>query len=247
MSVDFIRFVATLKTVRGVIITKTRPSEDVLKWLRRSIRWRPIGCSAGMIATLKKYGFSSKLIQEIAYPFETFAGVSEMLEEEGLSREVAEALVLSSAYIVPIILLDDDTFRELEKKQFVVCKVKTQKKMRDKDIKLHMRIAEYSVKDYHFEVIERAEKAVLSGELSKELKWRKKLCVKDSKRYWRIKQDRGETVLAYVDPLKLLKNRVDNLADLVKKDRRVILTLGIPVCLVVSAMLRSQKCIESKK
>ncbi|MEX0568279.1 MAG: hypothetical protein Q6363_003850, partial [Candidatus Njordarchaeota archaeon] len=69
--VDFVKYVSLLKTIRGVILSKQILNEQIKKWIRRSIRWRPVGASINMIETLKKSGFSSKLIKNIVFPFDS--------------------------------------------------------------------------------------------------------------------------------------------------------------------------------
>ncbi len=237
LSVDFVRYVALLKTIRGILITTSKPKDKVFGWLRRSIRWRPIGASRNIILLLKRYGFGSKLIKEVVYPFQEFGEISSILADGGLDRNIADAIVLSSAYIVPLVILDIKTLDHLRRANIVAYEIRTQKKLKDKDIKLHMRIAEYSVKDYYFDVIAKTAEAIASGEIEAILKKRAKTCTKDSKRYWRIKQDRGRTIIIYIDHLRLLRDKTERLKDILHRDKKIMMTLGIPVGLIIEEML----------
>lgn len=235
--VDFVKYVSLLKTIRGVILSKQILNEQIKKWIRRSIRWRPVGASINMIETLKKSGFSSKLIKNIVFPFDSHREIAAIIAEN-VDLTIAETIVLSSLYIVPILILDNETLRDLQKKNIVIYEIHTDKKLSDKDIKLHMRIAEYSMKDYHFDVIESAEKAIISGEIDSELKRRKKLCMKDAKRYWRIRKESGDTIIVYLDPLRLLLDKIHVVRSLVEKDKKIKMCFGLPVGLAIPNMLR---------
>ncbi len=234
---DFIQYISLLKVIRGIISVQNKPTDNVFRWLRRSIRWRPVGCCSQMIKQLKKYGFSSKLIKPVVLPFESMKSLVKLLAKAGLEPSLALSVVLSSSYIVPMIILDDQVLGNLRDANLVSYDVLSNKKLGDRDIKTHLRIAEYSTKDYHFEVIQRAERAIENNQLEDEIKWRRKLCQKDAKRYWRIKQNRGKVMIVYIDILRGLSEFHGELLDIIKSHREVILGLGIPVGIIVYNML----------
>jgi len=234
---DFVKYVSLLKTIRGILLTGSCPSEKIVSWLRRSIRWRPIGAGSTCLEILRRCGVRSKLILEATYPFAECGELVDLLAEVGVDKNLSEAIVLASIYIVPIVLLDVDTincFRELD---MIVHEIRTQKRLSDREIKLHMRIAEYSVKDYHFDMISRAEDAILRGGLTEEVKRRTTVCKRDAKRYWRIREDRGRSIIFYIDPLRPLQGKENAILSLVRKNRGIILALGMPVAVAVPEML----------
>ena len=238
LDIDPIGFVSMLKLIRGVLCLIEKPQENVIKWLRRSIRWRPIGAGFKTIRLLKHYGFTSKMIKPLPYPCSELKEAANLVSMHGLEEIVAEAIILASTYIVPVIILDNVVLDKLRKTNTVAYEVLSQKELKDKDIKLHMRIAEYSVKDYHIEVISRIEKAIEENKLQEEVKWREKLCIKDSKRYWRIKQNKGKTLIVYIDILRVLKDEYVSLLKIIRKSKYSLLGLGIPVGLIIPTMLK---------
>lgn len=235
--INFVKYVALLKTIRGVLLSKHAFDEQIKKWLRRSIRWRPVGINNCMLKVLKKSGFSSKLIKKLAFPFSCHKEVANIIAES-IDACIAEIVIRSSIYIVPILILNREDLKALRKSNLITYEICTDKKISDKQIKLHMRIAEYSMKDYNFDIIKNAEEAIISGDLRLELERRKKLCVKDSRRYWRIKRESGDTVIVYIDPLRALKDKTSTLGSLVKKDEKTKMCFGIPVGLVIPNLLK---------
>jgi len=238
IEVDPILYISLIKTIRGVLSLISKPKDYVLKWLRRSIRWRPIGAGLSTIRLLKQYGFSSKTIKPQPFPCSELKEITNLISAHGLDKVIAEAIVLASTYIVPVIILDEAVLDKLRKTNSVTYEILSQKELKDKDIKLHMRISEYSIKDYHIDVISRIERAIEENKLEEELKWREKLCIKDSKRYWRIKQNRGKTLIVYIDILRALKDEYASLSKITGKSRYSLLGLGIPIGLIIPAMLK---------
>jgi len=236
-SVDFIEYVYLLKMIRGILLARSTISDDVKNWLRRAIRWRPVGVGSKTRKILGKSGFRSKTVLNLVYAFQSHKKLSSLLSECGLSEEASEALVLSSTYIVPLIILDEKSLGELISRKLVVNMVRSNMRIKDKMIKLHLRISEYSMKDNFYDLISRAANAITNNKLDAELKHRKKFCEKDTKRYWRINKGVGKPVIVYVDPLRALRDKLEDVKEMINEDKNVTLGLGICVGVVIPNML----------
>lgn len=229
--VDFVKYVAILRNVRACLLATDDfpPSEQAVSWLKRHIRWRPVGAP---LSVLGKLGDLGKRLLALVFPTNALEEFCELLSS-ALPRPIAESLTLASCYVVPILILNRGLVKTLREKNLILHAVMTSKSDAEVDLKLHMRIAEYSIKDAHFELIERARKRILAGELPELLRERKEFCQRDAKRYWRVSEERGREFLLYLDPLLALRGRVEDLKNLLEKDRSVTLALGIVPALVL--------------
>jgi|GEM_PF-4773853 len=240
-SVDFVEYVYLLKLVRGVLLAKSAVGDDVKNWLRRAIRWRPVGVGGRTRKVLRRSGFSSKSVLSLVYAFQSHRDISSLLEGARLCGELAEALVLSSTYVVPLVILDIEAFDELVRRRLIVSSVRSDVRVKDRMVKLHLRISEYSMKDNFYDLIMRARDAIIGGRLDAELQHRKNFCERDLKRYWRINRGKGRPVVVYIDPLRALRKKVDDLKEILSASREAALGLGICVGVVIPNMLTGEE------
>ena len=189
--ISFYNYAAIVKNLRGVIYWKGK--ED-LGWLLSRFRYRYLGVPP----SLERIILKRKNLVLLSYPNDIILKVKELFSRV-LMEEIAEVLCLASTYISPVITDNMDDFRDL-----IITEVKTTKELTDKDWKLHIRIADYTILDFYTWSTNNAKESVKSGELEEALRERKEEIEKDIRRYWRIVEDEGRIFLAYVDPLAIL-------------------------------------------
>lgn len=100
--------------------------------------------------------------------------------------EFLETVILASAYISPIICFGIRSYEEI--KPLVIDEVQTASELNDKDVKLHLRIADYTVIDFYSWSTQHVEKLWKSFDVDKFIGDRKKKISGDKKRYWRVKE-----------------------------------------------------------
>ena len=213
-----------MKNLRGVVLLN--PSDDLtssfLRWLNRRFKYRVLGVSPSVLDELRRRGLSlTKQVKPLHYPSKELSELTICLSNtlSNVTVNIIESIVLASAYVSPLIVFGEPS-RTVTSLSIHV--VKTAVKLNNPLLKLHMRIADYSILDYYvkdLELIERLWKGSLSRREFTEL--RKDTVMKDSKRYWRLTpQSRRNTgrkssgkvevlekpqpFLAYVDLLSLL-------------------------------------------
>jgi len=189
--ISFYNYAAIVKNLRGVIYWKGKGD---LGWLLSRFRYRYLGVPPSLRGITPK----RRNLVCLSYPNNVILKVRELFSRV-LAEEIAEVLCLASTYISPVITDDVDDFRDL-----IITEVKTTKELTDKDWKLHMRIADYTILDFYTWSTGNAKEAVKSGELEEALHERREKIEKDVRRYWRILENEGRTFLAYVDPLAIL-------------------------------------------
>ena len=133
----------------------------------------------------------------------------EVLTELGLDERAAEAYVLASAYISPVMVLGRESLEEL--KPLVTAVVRVKEYPDEKSWRLHARIADYTVLDFYGWATEsglKIVKALTEGrDPSQLLEERRERVERDRRRYWRILSEEGEVFLAYLDlPAMLAKH-----------------------------------------
>jgi len=212
-----------VKNLRGVVLLDPRDdlTPNFLRWLNRRFRYRVLGISPLVLEGLRRRGFSpTRQVKPLHYPSKELSELVKRLSSMlgSVPEDVVESAVMASAYVSPLIVFGEPSRFILGLATRVV---KTVVKLNNALLKLHMRIADYSILDYYvknLELLERLWRGELSGKEFAEL--RKDMVVKDSKRYWRLTTQPGkggkrgagkvevleepQPFLAYVDPLSLL-------------------------------------------
>jgi len=236
-------YAAVVKNLRGVIYSRLKPSEfeERLTWLGKRFRYRNLGLTPTVLST---YGevvqkFLGKPLLELKPPVkgltELVETYSELLE---LPVPVVEAYCYASMYVSPMIVLDGRCLRDLE--PITVDRVLVKGPLTDRDYKLHMRIADYTVLDFYRWATSGALEALrkVSGglDVSDLVEERVKKVKDDKKRFWRIMSGKGSPFLLYLDLLPKLAERVtpDRASELLERYGEVApATLAIVSAVVV--------------
>jgi hypothetical protein len=159
-------------------------------------------------------------------------------------------LLLSSSYVSPLLILEEKAL--LQCKNFIIHSLEIQENLDDKELKRHLRIADYGVIDIHERTTHQALNGLrealhflLKNEFSKGEKIlkslienRKKLADNDCRtRYWRLiseKNKEGIKVVVYLDPCSMLFNslkerkNIKEIAELMmNSEDEISITLGL--------------------
>ncbi len=230
----FYRYVALVKNLRGVIYSRLEPDDfsRMLKFVVKRFKYRNIGIPPQLYSNYREYveSIKSRSLVNLFYPVSSVKkGIEYLcLMEKDFSIEI-ETLCLASVFISPLIILGEDSLAYL--RRFIRNKILSSKSLDLKNIKLHLRIVDYSILDAYVWSTENGLKylkAVASGEdYSKILKERESFIEKDIKRYWRIKEKAGKTIVIYADILDILKtqNIASKLMEIMGEDAPSILSV----------------------
>jgi len=236
----FTLYAALVKNLRGVVVFRELSSSvlERVEWLRRRFRYRDLGLPPLILekhrSSLGKY-LGGKPFQALYYPVEHYRELTRILSTAtSLPLELCEAVVLSSLYISPLLVLDEELSHTVVEKG--VTTVRYSKELSVSDWKLHLRIADYTILDMYRVMVLNAMSILESlkkserGAVEKLFEERAKVVERDVKRYWRIVSESGKPFLTYLDPLKLL---VDGLRDYSSVDRDWAAGLSIIPCVHV--------------
>lgn len=237
-AVSFAYYAALVKNLRGVLLFD--PGDEGawsrVSWLRRRFRYRNLGVTPSVSGPRVEDLLESRVFRRLYYPlraYEEFVGVLRSADIDGL---FAEAAVLSSAYISPLLLLSEG-YLDLVRK-YSLGEVRVCKELGDRDWKLHIRIADYSILDSYETMVERSIEYVraASNEEVREriLTERRAFVEKDSRRYWRIACNEGDPFLLYLDPLLILGELPGGMRGRVTEEHAAALAVvpAVNVCLV---------------
>ena len=230
-------YLAYVKNLRGVVFGSGSEDSVVggLRWLRQRFRYRNLAVPSYLIRCYPKV---EELVKEpllkFTYPLSEVSKVAEVLTEVTGDPGLAEAVVLASSLISPVIAVGDDVVGKLRK--LCVGEVLSEKELGIQDYKLHMRIADYSVLDMYIEMVELSEEVLKDPrKLSSALKTREGRVKDDIKRYWRISGSKGEPVIMYLDPLKVLSEEKLKKLRRVGDAEKVSIALSLVTAVVVYA------------
>lgn len=210
----FSLYAAIVKNLRGVVVF-TRYNgeiEEKIKWLKKRFQYRDLGLPPTLYRNyhekIIEY-LEGKPFRQLVYPHEKYLELTNLFHElTSLKYEVVEALIFSSLYISPLLVLDKNITNSIVEQADKI--IYTDEKLDIKNWKLHLRIADYTILDmYSVNVIEGMKALECLKEnniecISEILTKRKEFIEKDTKRYWRIKTSKGKPFLAYIDLLRLL-------------------------------------------
>ena len=223
-------YVYLSKNLRGVLALSGEDDvESIVKWLSRKFRYRDIGVPESLVESNEDV-FSGKLSGNPFYKLrceldflEKHVGcVREYLVGIGVERSIADAVVLATCYVCPI--LSTTRVVELLVERGLALKVLCGAKLDDKQAKLHIRIANYSVLDSLRSHVGEACKCLsegLGGDWlrSRRVEW----CERDSRRYWRFREG-GEKIIAYIDYTpKLIEEKPKLAMEIADSNSRILL------------------------
>ncbi len=224
-------YIYLTKNLRGILALSGHDDVDsIVKWLSRKFRYRDIGVPETLVKRSKNV-FSGrlsgnpfyKLGYEVDFMREYAFKVNDYLVDVGVEKSVAEALTLSTCYVCPLL----STARVLEslEKLGLTLKILCGSKLDDKQAKLHIRIANYSVLDSVKRHVEEACRVLAEGLGSDWLRSRRvEWCEKDSRRYWRFRGG-GERIIAYIDYTpRLIEDNPKLAIEIASSNARLLLT-----------------------
>ena len=193
-----------IKNLRGVLYCKE--DQTIVDLVAKKFRYRNVGVPRWLAEDIGKR-VEKKPFVKIDYPFED---VRQFIESLNPSPEV-ETIALASCYLCPILTSARD-YKEL--KPFAIDEVYVGElgNISDRDLKLHLRIADYSVTDFYVWATTTLYESVKHGKLEEHIKERVERVKKDKKRYWRVAKESGDVFIAYVD-LSMLLNDVSELPE----------------------------------
>jgi hypothetical protein len=171
-----------IKNLRGVVYLR-EVDEEKLKSIARRFKYRNIGILPSMVIEEKQ-------------PFIKLMYPSKDFERFMKFNRAVEAIALASCYVSPIITFQQD-YKDL--KPFSIDEVLINRELSEKDLKLHLRIADYSVIDFYRWAVGSLLSSLKEGKIEEHLEERRKRIEKDKKRYWRIASKEGKTFIAYLD------------------------------------------------
>lgn len=209
----FSRYAATVKNLRGVLLVEVehQASRALVEWLVQRFRYRNIGIPPTLFERGREFfeGYKGKPFLELAYPVKTLQKLVELVAEEfRVEEEVAEAVVLASAYVSPIIVLGERPFKKL--KPLGVEQVESRVELQDRDWKLHFRIADYTVLDFYQWSLANAQGLWRRADLELLRRERRERIKKDKRRYWRLqKGEKSFPFLLYLDLAQLAVKRLN--------------------------------------
>jgi len=200
----FSNYVALVKNLRGVVLVRPQDqeAEQLVQWLGQRFRYRNVGVPSSIIEKSPAF-FESRLagnpFVELTYPLDSLAKVVERVSQlSNIPQEVVEGIILASAYASPVICLGSSLYGELQ--GLSIDEVHTKIELSDKEWRLHLRIADYSVLDLYRWSTEQA-KYLWQGKLTGFAQARRERIIRDKRRYWRLQQ--GDNIpqpfLCYVD------------------------------------------------
>ena|GEM_PF-294439 len=209
----FSKYASVVKNLRGVILTDPYlDSSKVIEWLIERFKYRNIGISQMLIGKNPKFfsrWLNGKPFIEIYHPIRETSFLVGVLEDVlGFNDYVCDSIVLSSIYISPLLVVNAELFNQILKVS--IDHVELRVRLKVKDWKLHLRIADYTILDMYKQCIEDAEKLwSLNVELSRFIKNRSEIVGRDKKRYWRLSSgELSEGVfLAYFDAASLIAKK----------------------------------------
>ncbi len=208
-AVSFAFYAALVKNLRGVILFNPEDERawSRIEWLRKRFRYRNLGITPSVNGEGVEELLRSGVFRRLYYPLKDYEELVDAVSAAGIDRLFAEAVVFSSTYISPLLILSEKYLREASKYSAGV--VRACKKLDNKDWKLHLRIADYTILD-SYEAMVRGSMEYIRG-ISDEgvrrgvLAERRAFTKKDARRYWRIACEEGDPFLLYLDPLLILE------------------------------------------
>ncbi len=236
-AVSFAYYAAIVKNLRGVLLFD--PGDEGawsrVGWLRRRFRYRNLGVTPSVSGPRVEGLLGSRVFRRLYYPLRAYEGFVSALRSAGVDGLFAEAVVLSSAYISPLLVLSEDYLRMV--RRYSLGEVRVCKELGDREWKLHLRIADYSILDSYEGMVEKSIEYVRApGDdevRERVLAERREFVARDSRRYWRIACESGEPFLLYLDPLLILESLGGGVGELTEDHAAALAVVpAVNLCLV---------------
>lgn len=240
-AVSFAYYAALVKNLRGVLLldTSDKSAWYRIEWLRRRFRYRNLGVTPSAVGPRVEELLRSRVFRRLYYPLRMYEDLVTALSSAGVDRMFAEAFVLSSTYISPLLVLSDKYLREVMR--YSAGAVQVCKELDNKDWKLHLRIADYTILDSYEEMVEKSMVYIRSisdaKTREKVLAERRAFAERDSRRYWRIACKEGSPFLIYLDPLLIIEKLLGEIGRDLSEEHAAALALvpAVNLCLVGGA------------
>lgn len=215
-------FISLLKNIRGVVHFKTEsPPQPELDWLIKKFRYRDLGIVPAIFETARESKLTKKPFVKLEFPNDSMKRLVELIvKDTGIPGSVVQTLFLASSYVSPIILLKENPAENFA--PFLVHTLNSDITLTDKEMKLHLRIVDYTVLDFHKTTTRAARIAIgeaiqgSTNRLNKLIYERKQSVQEDcNKRYWRLisssvqKGTKGKTLIFYLDSLPFISSHLD--------------------------------------
>jgi len=198
--VSFTRYAATVKNLRGVLIADPHDAAALryMKWLSRRFRYRNIGIPPAIASHLPPDAIRRPFI-ELWFPTDNLKYLPDEISRSlALPHFLAESLVLASIYVSPAIVASESLVNHVERLSIELLKTDVSE-LTTASIKLHMRIADYTILDMYTKNLELLE-TLWRREIDVKsfIERRRALAREDMRRYWRLRSG-DRTFIAYVD------------------------------------------------
>lgn len=209
------RYAALVKNLRGVILMNPEDevASDILNWLVDRFKYRNLGLPP---STVERYPsrlkgkLGGKPFVELVHPSRVMAPLSNLIENGlSVSAEAAEAVVLASTYVCPVIAVGPSAKKALD--PLIVKTVERKARLDNKGWKLHLRIADYTVLDlYSWSTLHAEQLWNPALHYDSFIAERAKRIEKDVKRYWRLMKgsESAKPFLGYIDVAQLLAEKL---------------------------------------
>jgi DNA-binding protein Fis len=195
------RYAALVKNLRGVVLAEVESPEveAALQWLLKRFKYRDLGLPPSMAELRKRKAF--RRLMELFHPAEELKRLAEAFAVElSAPLKAAEALVIASAYVSPVMAVGSWAAEALSR--LAVEKIESKVKLDGKGWKLHFRIVDYTVLDAYEKSVAEAE-GLWKPKLNLEAFKRKRIerIRRDVKRYWRLMEGEEEAkpLILYFD------------------------------------------------
>ncbi len=202
-----------IKNLRGVLYIR-EITEERLKFISKRFRYRNLGIPPSIDIEQKrpfiKLIYPSEVIEKFVLDFKSLA---------------LESIVLASCYVSPIITFLKD-YEDL--KPFAIDEVKIERELNEKDLRLHLRIADYTVIDFYSWSTNFAYTCLREANIEEMIRERKRRVKQDKRRYWRIESKDGRTFISYLDLATFVSKRPR-----IKIDEEIKATLAIITAVVI--------------
>jgi len=228
-AVSFAYYAALVKNLRGVLLLD--PGDEGawsrVGWLRQRFRYRNLGVTPSVSGERVEDLLKSRVFRRLYYPVKAYEELVDALASSGLDRLFAEAVVLSSTYISPLLVLSEGYLGTV--RRYSVGEVRVCRELSNKDWKLHLRIADYSILDSYEAMVEASMEYIRGigdeGVRRRVLGERRSFAEKDSRRYWRISCESGDLFLLYLDPLLIVEDKLSEVTGKVVEEHAAALAI----------------------
>jgi hypothetical protein len=226
------RFVSLLKNVRAVAFLDPKVSlpEEELKWLSRKYRYRSIGVSGRLLASLAedvKTVFAKKPYVVLSPPLPEIETFTHLISSycPGVPGYVFDSVVLASCYVNPLLVIGRESYDMLEK--LAAWTLSSTAELPDVEIKRNTRIIGYAILDFHekitmetYQTLKNLKSRLLKSreammeEIFELVKKRRDLAQRDGEhRFWRLREEgklEERVVIAYLDLVPVIAQAVEN-------------------------------------